>query len=67
MEMSNKIRTSGINATIRISPEVRDALNDLKRGGETQDAVIRRLIGSWEISQNTKEAMKEVLNIEEAA
>jgi len=58
---------TGSSATIRISPEARDALNALKRGGETQDAVIRRLIGSWEITQDTKEAMKEVLDIEETA
>lgn len=37
MEMS-------LEATIKISPETRDALNVLKRGVETQDAVIRRLI-----------------------
>jgi len=56
----------GLSATIKISPETRDALNDLKRGGETQDAVIRRLIGSWEISQDIKEAMKEVIDVEGA-
>ena len=29
---------------IRVSIETREALNALKRGGESQDAVIRRLI-----------------------
>ena len=33
-----------LEATIKISPETRDALNALKRGGETTDSVIRRLI-----------------------
>jgi len=33
-----------LEATIKISQETRAALNALKRGGETQDAVIRRLI-----------------------
>ena len=33
-----------LSATIKISPETRDALNALKRGGETTDSVIRRLI-----------------------
>ena len=33
-----------LDATIKINSETRAALNALKRGGETQDAVIRRLI-----------------------
>lgn len=33
-----------LNATIKINSETRAVLNALKRGGETQDAVIRRLI-----------------------
>lgn len=33
-----------LDATIKISSETRAVLNALKRGGETQDDVIRRLI-----------------------
>lgn len=32
---------------IRVSRETREAINALKRGGESQDAVIRRLISSY--------------------
>jgi len=36
-----------LDATIKINSETRAALNALKRGGETQDAVIRRLICAY--------------------
>ena len=33
-----------LSATIRISPETRDALNSMKRGVESHNALIRRLM-----------------------
>ena len=35
------------NTTVIVSKETRDALKALKRGGESYDAVIRRLIVSY--------------------
>lgn len=40
-----------LEATIKISPEARDALKELGRKGESYDAVIRRLIIEKEIAE----------------
>jgi len=52
-----------LSATIRIRPETRAALNDLKRGVETQDDVIRRLMGF--ARERYPEVLKPLLDIEE--
>jgi len=40
------VKSVTTSVKIRVSIETREALNALKRGGESQDAVIRRLIRS---------------------
>ena len=53
---------------IRIDSKTRDAVNDLKRGGESQDDVIRRLIKYWVLEEEDIESggrILELLDIEE--
>ena len=49
---------------IRVSIETREAINALKRGGESQDAVIRRLISDHvtPILDELAEWMREVID-----
>ena len=49
---------------IRVSIETREALNALKRGGESQDAVIRRLISDHvtPILEELGEWMRQVID-----
>lgn len=52
---------------IWVDLSTRQALNTLKRGGESQDAVIRRLIVFWikHEREHDPEVLKELLDIEE--